>query len=641
MWVVNHYIDILNKRIVLRSLICLCLTLLLLPAYNPLFARVPDSLPGKVLFLYDQPTETEDVAGIMQQIAEGAYTDTIFTGPTKVARSAWIYIPGSVLRKDTTRNYVLTGYYDFTDLYKNVNGHWEKVSKGGCYMKFSEESPGAGRYFFRLFDNSGAIADSYLVACRRKNDYTASMMQGELMTGREIKEWARDYHLSKEWFNRLVLPFWGVLFLTTIVLAARFILSRDSAYLMYVIGNVFFILNCLYLYFLEPVNIRHYPFDDPVIGVALSGPFFIMGVGGFILSFRYFYTGGQLLKIAQNVPVFAAILCTLVSVVNFLLSYYYHLFFLTNIIMYAFLTTMILLIYAVLFHYRKILKSYPVTASFLTILYGSLFIAIFSVAGFILSEVYAHNTQYLGKFHLQSFPLLIGIAIYNVFVLVAFSGRDHQLAEEANQLKIKAYEYEIRVLQNSLNPHFIFNSLNLIDFFVYRKDLPRARNALFQFSDLLRMVIDKTTEKSITLTEELKMLELYLRLECSRNMDIFTYSIGTAANIDTDRILIPPLIIQPLAENAIKHGILNKEEAGGHVSIVLSKAEDFLLIEVKDNGIGFKKSSELTSIVSGKRKHLGLELTRRRIQLLSDRAVLEIKDMPEGEGANILIKIPL
>lgn len=618
-------------------LIKVCLVCLFLQAEG----QVSGAMPEKIVYLYDQPINTEDINGIIQKIEKGEYTDTTPKGATGILKSAWIYIPAAVLKRDTLRNYLLIGCYEHTDLYELKNGRWSKSGSGGLYIKFSEEDSGRGRYFFKLFGNSTEISDGYLIACRRYDDYVYSRLEGRMTTQSELKRWKYDYDRSKEWFNRMTLPFWGILILTTLVLGVRFLLSGDKAYLMYAIGNSFFTGNCILLYFIDPANIQNFPLNNPMLGVAVTGPVFIMGVGFFILSFRYFYTGKQFQDLARSLTTWSALACLIVSVVNTYINYHYKVLFITNIIMYVFLVSMIVVVYMILYYHRKVADGFPITTSFLTIVYGSFFIALSSVVGFVLSEVYAENSLSLGKFHLQSFPLLIGIAIYNAFVLVAFSKRDHQIHEEANNLKIRAYEYEVRVLQNSLNPHFIFNSLNLIDFFVYRKDLPQARNALFQFSDLLRMVIDKTTEKSISLTEELKMLDLYLKLECSRNMDLFTYSIETAGDIDTDRIMLPPLIIQPLAENAIRHGILNKEEDGGHVSIVLSAENGFLQIEVKDNGIGFRKSSELTSILQNKRKHLGLELTRRRIELLSEQAKLEVREMPIGEGAIVLIKIPL
>lgn len=426
----------INRFNIYVKLLCI---LFFLQEWNSASAALPD----KVVYLYNQAVKTEDISAIMEKISDGDYTDTIALGATKVMKSAWIYLPGEVLRKDTLRNFLLIGHFESTDLYKNVNGHWEKVSSAGVYLKFSEENSSTGRYFFKLFDNSDEIADAYLVACRRFDDYVYSQIHGIPMTEAEVKNWKLEYDQTKEWFNRMTLPFWGVLLLTTILLAARYFSSRDKAYLMYAVGNSFFTANCVLLYFVDPCNIQYLPVDDPMIAVAVTGPVFVMGVGFFIFSFRYFYDKKQLEKLARQIPLWSLIACLVVSVFNTFLVYHYKILFVANIIMYTFLVVLIIIIYLVMFYHRKYAQGFPITTSFLTILYGSVFIALASIVGFVLSAVYAQNSLSLGKFHLMSFPLLIGIAIYNAFVLVAFSKRDHQISEEAHDLKIRAYEYEI------------------------------------------------------------------------------------------------------------------------------------------------------------------------------------------------------
>lgn len=195
-------------------------------------------------------------------------------------------------------------------------------------------------------------------------------------------------------------------------------------------------------------------------------------------------------------------------------------------------------------------------------------------------------------------------------------------------------------MQNSLNPHFIFNSLNLIDYFIYKEKLPEARKALYQFSDLLRTVIDKTSQSKILLSEELKIIKLYLEIERSRKTDLFNYSIQISEEIDVNNIFLPSLIIQPIVENAIKHGILNREEEEGQIEIIVSKQEEFLRIDIKDNGIGFEKSKELHTSSIKENDHFGLQLTRKRLELFSKQSKLEILSLKEG-GSSVSVLIPL
>lgn len=597
-----------------------------------------ENLPQKILILYNQPLKTENTGYILNQFSQGRSVDTVHLGPTRVMKSVWIYIPGELVKKDTLKKYFLIGYYEFNDLYQLDNGQWRKISTGGIYKKSKDYNSKSGRYFFKLFNDGEDIAEAYLIACRRFDDYVYSQLESRLVSSEELKEWKINYDHSKEWFNRMTLPFWGILFLTTVVFASRYISSKNKAYLMYSIGNAFFTLNCILLYFADPVNVEYYPLTDPFLGVSITGPVFIVGVGYFIYSFKYFYNKEYLVDLAKKIPFWSLLACIALAMINSILNYQFKILYVTNIVMYVFLVSLIIIIYLILVYYRSFFLRYPLTNTFVTIAYGSSFIAIASVLGFVLSTVYAQNSMSLGKFHLQSFPLLVGIAVYNIFVLVVFSLRDQEIYEEAGRFKHKVLEYEMRALQSSLNPHFIFNSLNLIDFFMYRKDLLLARETLFQFSDLLRMVIDSTTEKMITLSEELKMLELYLKLEKSRLEGKMNYSIEIHPDIHPDQIYIPPLLIQPLAENAIKHGIQNRGE--GIVMVKVHSKNGFLLINVIDNGIGFTNTKKLFSTTK-RRNHLGIELTRRRLSILSELASLEIMNMNDKEGANVLIKIPL
>lgn len=606
-----------------------------------LSAQTVRGLPDKLVILYNQPLKTENINEVLYKIKNGEYTDTIFRGPTTVSKSAWIYIPGEILKTDTTRNYILTGFYDFTDLYKKVGGQWKKQYSGGYYMKLSHLSPAVSRVSFRLFDKPEEIAEAYLVACRRNNDYSPSIMEAQVVSKIEIEQWLRNHNDFKIWFNRVTMFFWGILFLTILNLALRSINSNRKGYLTFMLGNIFIALNFIIVFFVEPSNINFCPFNDPVLAVALADPAIIIGIGTLLLSIKYFYKSIDFTVITKTLPIVSFVFCVVLSIVVFVMKYYYQLFYAANAITYFFLTLLICIIYLIIFFKKKFLTDKSLSSTFIIIFIGSLFFAVFTILGFILSLIFKQNINYIGLTYLLTLPIVIGASIYNVFVLLALNIQDFKELKEGIAIKEKAFELEIDVIQNRLNPHFIFNSLNLIDFFMYRNDLTNAREVLFRFSDLLRKVIDNTGEKLILLKEELKMLDLFLQLECSRKKDLFTYRIEVSEEIDTSKIMIPPLLIQPLVENAIKHGILNKDDEGGEIIVLLSLSEGFLNIEVKDNGIGFKKSTEMKLDLPSDRKHLGLEFTQQRLALLSDQNKMEVKDLSEGEGSSVIIKIYL
>ena len=210
-------------------------------------------------------------------------------------------------------------------------------------------------------------------------------------------------------------------------------------------------------------------------------------------------------------------------------------------------------------------------------------------------------------------PMLVGVGFNNIFILTAFAKRDHQIQQESLDLKAKVFEAEMSVVQKSLNPHFIFNCLNLIDSFLYANNGPAARKVLFDFSDLLRMVIDKSPAQLILLHEEITMLRLYLDLEKTRSDDCFEYKITIDKQLDIDHLQIPPLLIQPIVENAVKHGILNRKKTGGQIGIsITKKSQSVMEIVIEDNGIGCRLTEQLQKNTYYQSGHIGIPLTKKK-----------------------------
>jgi LytS/YehU family sensor histidine kinase len=157
-----------------------------------------------------------------------------------------------------------------------------------------------------------------------------------------------------------------------------------------------------------------------------------------------------------------------------------------------------------------------------------------------------------------------------------------------------------------LNPHFIFNALNSIQGLINKNELTSANLYLTEFSSLLRESLKNNDKELIPLNIELKTLETYIKLEQLRFY--FNYSFQIDPNINTNTIDVPALLLQPLIENAIKHGISSLDK-NGFISISIHQKEKNLVIEISDNGKGF--------VSSNKTNGFGLKLTNERIQLLN------------------------
>jgi tetratricopeptide (TPR) repeat protein len=209
-------------------------------------------------------------------------------------------------------------------------------------------------------------------------------------------------------------------------------------------------------------------------------------------------------------------------------------------------------------------------------------------------------------------------------------------------------QLEMQALRAQMNPHFIFNSLNSINRFILQNNKTQASEYLTKFSRLVRLILQKSQEALIPLESELESLHLYLELEAVRFDHHFEFNIKVNDDLETDIIKVPPLIIQPYAENAIWHGLMHKEEKG-HLEIELFQQDGKLCCKITDDGIGRKHAAELASKSATLHKSMGLKITADRIAMMqvsnNGSSPVLINDLvnPDGSaaGTEVIIKIPL
>lgn len=227
--------------------------------------------------------------------------------------------------------------------------------------------------------------------------------------------------------------------------------------------------------------------------------------------------------------------------------------------------------------------------------------------------------------------------------------RDRNYQENLeNRTRLIALEQQS--LNASMNRHFIFNSLNSIQYFINTQDKNSANRYLSNFAKLIRKNLDSATENEnmVTLSQELERLELYLSLESMRFKDRFTYLIDTD-HIDTEQIEVPSMLLQPFVENSIIHGILPNESVQGRIEIRVKVIGHQLEICIDDNGIGIDVSMNKKASFSGDHKSKGMEITSKRISLI--RTMLkkdfdligpfQIANSDQTiKGTRVLIKIP-
>ena len=193
----------------------------------------------------------------------------------------------------------------------------------------------------------------------------------------------------------------------------------------------------------------------------------------------------------------------------------------------------------------------------------------------------------------------------------------------------------MQALRAQMNPHFIFNCLSSINRFILKNETEAASNYLTKFSRLIRMVLINSKKAFISLEDELEMLCLYLDMEKLRFKDSIDYRITFSNSIDEANVFVPPLLLQPFAENAIWHGLLHKD-GHGHLEIELGIDERILTCAITDDGVGRRKAAEVKSKSVEKQKSLGLQITKERLALLNkdhaEKTFFNIEDMMDDQG---------
>ncbi|MCB0648339.1 MAG: histidine kinase [Saprospiraceae bacterium] len=185
----------------------------------------------------------------------------------------------------------------------------------------------------------------------------------------------------------------------------------------------------------------------------------------------------------------------------------------------------------------------------------------------------------------------------------------------------KKYVQHIRSLENAslrsqMNPHFISNSLNSINYYILENRTEEASSYIVKFSKLIRRILQNTAQEFIPLKEEIESLEMYISMEKLRFKDKFSYDIDIAPGVDLSQ-MVPSMILQPVVENAIWHGLVQKE-GNGHLVIQVNHGTGGLQIVIEDDGIGRKEAQRINSKKASKRKSFGLEIVTKRLRLLND-----------------------
>jgi sensor histidine kinase YesM len=220
--------------------------------------------------------------------------------------------------------------------------------------------------------------------------------------------------------------------------------------------------------------------------------------------------------------------------------------------------------------------------------------------------------------------------------------------QRISEMNHKISEITQANLRQQMNPHFIFNTLNSIQYYMYQHDKLATNNYLTKFSNLMRKVLENSQHTSVPLRDEIDALNLYLELEKIRFKNKFDYEINVDDEIDTILYKVPTMLIQPYVENSICHGLMPKEK-NGMVKIDIKLEKDYISCIIEDNGVGREAAKEKKLKSETIHNSLGTRITNSRLDLVNTLYGTSLKtiytdienDKGESLGTKVEIHIPI
>ncbi|SOD14222.1 tetratricopeptide repeat-containing sensor histidine kinase [Pedobacter xixiisoli] len=271
------------------------------------------------------------------------------------------------------------------------------------------------------------------------------------------------------------------------------------------------------------------------------------------------------------------------------------------------------------------------------------------------------QAQALSKIKTQQIYLYAGLVVILMITIFIYFLNRYRIAElrmknklqkreaeeQAKELlhQSKLFESELKAIRSQMNPHFIFNVLNSIESYIMDNDKQTASRLIQKFASLSRLILENSTRSLVTADREWKALKLYTELEAMRYNNSFSFNFDADEALQLKTLLLPPMLIQPLIENAILHGIIVNPKPGAHIEVQLKKHHEGICITVMDNGNGIANAKKATVKVGIKEKSMGLASIRERINIINAQkrdffASFKISSKTEGSGTIAEIFLP-
>ena len=253
-------------------------------------------------------------------------------------------------------------------------------------------------------------------------------------------------------------------------------------------------------------------------------------------------------------------------------------------------------------------------------------------------------------FYQQIWFILLVLALISLLEIWIYRLRINAIRKaekEKSETMQKIAELELKALRSQMNPHFMFNSLNSIKNYILQAEPKIAAEYLSNFSHLIRMILQNSGAKLITLKDELETLMLYVDLEKLRFDDEFEFNCIIDEKISLQSVMIPPMIMQPYIENAIWHGLMHKDGIG-QLTIEIKLNDDQVHCIIEDNGVGRAAAARLKDKSIRKYRSMGMGITKDRIDIINRMDAFGITthiddlkdDNGDPSGTRVIVVIP-
>lgn len=539
------------------------------------------------------------------------------------------------LETDTTVIFY-PGFQNFVTAYYASGGRFTEVGVCGNMLPASQLSIPNFRQALSLPVRGAAISTFY-VRVKNLTTYQVDPFRPYLMNRTSLSEVQEKLLAASRVPDHIFFTGIGMFLIMMIYILIKWMYQRDAAYLYYAItifaSTAYFLFN-----FFKDQNNQYWFAENPMLIHLCSDSFIFLSMFAywrFVRKFlyldktnnflsRYLLTGSNIILVTGIISlVYAWTFRNITGLIKLNSS------------------VGVVMLFAGLYVLFAIRNVHQPLRRFI---YGGLIsLVIFYSLGSAYEMLYDTPYAFLPSLKSGTPLLMIGSVFEMLFFTIGLAYRNKLENEQVAVISLQKAEAEMKALRAQMNPHFIFNCMQTIDAYIFKEQPAEASAFLNRFSKLIRQVLEQSQHRLISIEKELETLELYIKLEQERFDRSFLYSINVPRELLNGHFKIPPLLLQPYAENAILHGLRHlpaNGEVKGELHIRLAEQEDTIYIEVADNGIGRTASREIKERNGQQHVSLAQELTRQRLAQLEGRSNVVLEDGPGGRGTIVRIYLP-